>query len=311
MRLEEIAATDDLEVVQEEANIAIAQVERLTRVVDDLLARTRAVGRAPADRLARLGHRRAAARVAAGLRAGPAQRAGARRAGPLRPGRPRSPSRRCSPRCSRTRSPTAAARSTSTPAGRGPSVVVEVSDQGDGVPADDRPAHLRALGHHRRRPGSAWPWRATSPSPTAAGSSSSRPSRRSSRCSSRSPTRSEATEGEARDHRPGCRGLSSRGAPAARCPRGARPWRRRTAGRPRSGTGCRGRGRHRWRDVVSEGRAQVQDVVGQAEAGQRDDHARHVDKHEQAARGPRPPVGGAGRSSPVAKPGDQVARRQR
>ena len=41
MRLEEIAATDDLEVVQEEANIAIAQVERLTRVVDDLMARTR------------------------------------------------------------------------------------------------------------------------------------------------------------------------------------------------------------------------------------------------------------------------------
>jgi signal transduction histidine kinase len=41
MRLEEIAATDDLDVVQEEANIAIAQVERLTRVVDDLMARTR------------------------------------------------------------------------------------------------------------------------------------------------------------------------------------------------------------------------------------------------------------------------------
>lgn len=41
MRLEEIAATDDLEVVQEEANIAIAQVERLTGVVDDLLSRTR------------------------------------------------------------------------------------------------------------------------------------------------------------------------------------------------------------------------------------------------------------------------------
>ena len=36
MRLEEIAATDDLDVVQEEAGIAIAQVERLTRVVDDL-----------------------------------------------------------------------------------------------------------------------------------------------------------------------------------------------------------------------------------------------------------------------------------
>ena len=41
MRLEEISVTDDLEVVQEEAGIAIAQVERLTKVVDDLLSRTR------------------------------------------------------------------------------------------------------------------------------------------------------------------------------------------------------------------------------------------------------------------------------
>jgi signal transduction histidine kinase len=47
MRLEEIAVTDDLEVVQEEANIAIAQVERLTRVVDDLMARTRRGGAEP------------------------------------------------------------------------------------------------------------------------------------------------------------------------------------------------------------------------------------------------------------------------
>ena len=41
MRLEEIASTDDLEVVEEEANIAIDQVERLSRVVDDLMSRTR------------------------------------------------------------------------------------------------------------------------------------------------------------------------------------------------------------------------------------------------------------------------------
>jgi len=41
MRLEEIAVTDDMTVVQEEAGIAIAQVERLTTVVDDLLSRTR------------------------------------------------------------------------------------------------------------------------------------------------------------------------------------------------------------------------------------------------------------------------------
>ena len=36
MRLEEISVTDDLLVVQEEAGIAIAQVERLTKVVDEL-----------------------------------------------------------------------------------------------------------------------------------------------------------------------------------------------------------------------------------------------------------------------------------
>lgn len=41
MRLEEIAVTDDLQVVQEEAGIAIAQVERLTKVVDELLSRSR------------------------------------------------------------------------------------------------------------------------------------------------------------------------------------------------------------------------------------------------------------------------------
>jgi len=41
MRLEEISVTDDLGVVQEEAGIAIAQVERLTTVVDELLSRSR------------------------------------------------------------------------------------------------------------------------------------------------------------------------------------------------------------------------------------------------------------------------------
>jgi len=41
MRLEEIASTDDLTVVEEEATIAIDQVERLSRVVDDLMSRTR------------------------------------------------------------------------------------------------------------------------------------------------------------------------------------------------------------------------------------------------------------------------------
>lgn len=41
MRLEEIAATDDPEVVAEEATIAIGQVERLSKVVDDLMMRAR------------------------------------------------------------------------------------------------------------------------------------------------------------------------------------------------------------------------------------------------------------------------------
>ncbi|MFW5469369.1 sensor histidine kinase [Knoellia sp. CPCC 206435] len=41
MRLDEIASTDDLEVVQEEAQVAIDQVERLSKVVDDLMGRTR------------------------------------------------------------------------------------------------------------------------------------------------------------------------------------------------------------------------------------------------------------------------------
>ncbi len=44
MRLEEISYTEDVEVVHEEANIAISQVERLTRVVDDLLGRNRGAG---------------------------------------------------------------------------------------------------------------------------------------------------------------------------------------------------------------------------------------------------------------------------
>lgn len=41
MRLDEIASTDDLGVIQEEAQVAIDQVERLSRVVDDLMSRSR------------------------------------------------------------------------------------------------------------------------------------------------------------------------------------------------------------------------------------------------------------------------------
>jgi len=44
MRIEEIAATDDREVAHEEAAFALAQVERLSRVVEELLQRTRSRG---------------------------------------------------------------------------------------------------------------------------------------------------------------------------------------------------------------------------------------------------------------------------
>lgn len=47
MRLEEISESADLDVAHEEAGIAIDQVERLTRVVDDLLMRSRRSNDAP------------------------------------------------------------------------------------------------------------------------------------------------------------------------------------------------------------------------------------------------------------------------
>ncbi len=172
MRLEEIGLTDDLDVVREEAGIAIAQVERLTRVVDDLMSRTRrghqdaptpsvsldsiiaALQREwqPAFEQARRsvrvhGQRGPGGQVdagravpgavhAAGELAGPRPWHRRRARPPQRPlGRRRGqrPGRRCRP--------------------------------------DDRPAHLRALGHQRRYGAWASPSPATSPSPTAAGSS--------------------------------------------------------------------------------------------------------------------------------------------
>ncbi len=49
MRLDEIATTEDLEAAREEATIAIDQVERLTKVVDELLARSRTQGEREPD----------------------------------------------------------------------------------------------------------------------------------------------------------------------------------------------------------------------------------------------------------------------
>ena len=47
MRLEEISATDQLDLVRDEARIALNQVERLTQVVDGLLVRARSTRRRP------------------------------------------------------------------------------------------------------------------------------------------------------------------------------------------------------------------------------------------------------------------------
>lgn len=49
MRLEEISETNELHFAQEEAQIGIAQVERLTQVIDELLARSRGTVDTPSD----------------------------------------------------------------------------------------------------------------------------------------------------------------------------------------------------------------------------------------------------------------------
>ena len=207
MRLEEIAATDDLDVVKEEANIAIAQVERLTRVVDDLMARTRAVGEtgpAPSrstrssPRSSGSGSRPSSRPAAASACAASAASSSAR---------PRSRSRRCSRPCWRTRSCH----------GRG-TVDVHARRSGPvGRRRGQRPGRRRARGRSPRTSSSARsPPAAHRPRPRAR----ARP-RRVQRRPARARAgpagdlravplgvraRSEATEGEARDHRPGCRG---------------------------------------------------------------------------------------------------------
>ena len=101
MRLEEIASTDDLSVVEEEATIAIGQVERLSGVVDDLMSRTRSGVDTIPGGLARLGAGRAPAEwqpAFAGVRRS-IHVSGERGSGS---GRRRSPWRRSSPRSSRT-----------------------------------------------------------------------------------------------------------------------------------------------------------------------------------------------------------------
>jgi signal transduction histidine kinase len=138
MRLEEIAATDDLAVVAEESTIAIAQVERLSRVVDDLMSRTRSgVGASPAVSLDSV--------LASLQREWQPAFAGARRsilvsgerglrvrATPVALGQILTTLLENSLSHGRGTVEVAARRS-------GPSVVIEVTDGGDGVPATIAP----------------------------------------------------------------------------------------------------------------------------------------------------------------------------
>ncbi len=193
MRLEEISVSDDVQVVHEEAGIAMEQVERLTRVVDDLLMRSRRSNDAPRPEVS-------LDSVIAALQ---------------REWQPAFEQARRSVRVHGERglvvksTPVALSQVLSTLLenslvhGRGtvemqarrsgPSVVVEVSDQGDGVPAAIAP-HIfeRSVSSGRgRAPGSGWRspviWR----SPTAAVWTSSPHSPCGSPCSCRRPTGAE------------------------------------------------------------------------------------------------------------------------
>ena len=119
MRLDEIASTDDLGVVQEEAQVAIDQVERLSKVVDDLMGRTRVSDPTRPSVsldavLASLQREWQPAFAVVQAEHADPRRARAARAGDARWRWPRS-----SPPSSRTPWPTAAAPSTSRPAGPG------------------------------------------------------------------------------------------------------------------------------------------------------------------------------------------------
>lgn len=138
MRLEEIAATDDLEVVAEEVQIAIAQVERLSKTVDDLMGRTRsAVEASPVVSLDTVlaslqrewqpafAYARRSIRISGdrGLKV---------RAAPVALAQILTTLLENSLQHGRSTVEVSARRS-------GPSVVVEVSDQGDGIPPSIAP----------------------------------------------------------------------------------------------------------------------------------------------------------------------------
>ena len=138
MRLEEIASTDDLSVVEEEATIAIGQVERLSKVVDDLMSRTRSeVDTSPAVSLDSV--------LAALQREWQPAFAGARRS--IHVSGERGLGVRATPTALAQILTTLLENSLHHGGGTveiaarraGPSVVIEVADSGSGVPADIAP----------------------------------------------------------------------------------------------------------------------------------------------------------------------------
>ena len=153
MRLEEIMLATDEPAVSEEARISLEQVERLVRVVDDLLASSRRAqgGTTEAVRLLEVVHqqeeewqptfeangRRLVVEVDRG-------HAGARDARGARPG--------ASPRSSRTRCEHGAGTTTvrSRPGGPSGAVVVEVADEGAGRARRPGAPDLRARGDVRQ-----------------------------------------------------------------------------------------------------------------------------------------------------------------
>ena len=173
MRLEEmIAAADDPEVVREEGAAALAQTERLADVVGQLLGRAR---RASPGGALPAGHRRrdraAGDRVGARRSAGRNRQAGG--GGGEGPVRLHHRPARCAQVIATLLdnalvhgAGTVTIRTSRTPK----SVVVEVRDEGRGVPHELVPRiferkRQRPARRHRPR---AWRWPATSPPPTAA-----------------------------------------------------------------------------------------------------------------------------------------------
>ncbi len=251
MRLEEILNTEDPGIVREEARIAIGQVERLAATVEHLLASSRQSRVATTERVRldevidqqvdewRPAFDAARRRVAvSGLRGLEACATPGGLAQVLATLLENSLAHGAGTVGVRTRL-------------AGGSVVLEVRDEGPGVPAE--------LGHRvfersvsgARAPAWGWPWPATWPRPTGGASSWCRSAPRSSRCSwgrSRSPRRRPLCPG--RPEAAGDRGQAT-GVRRRRPARGAPP-RPRRAGRPiggrtRSGTPCRSPCRRRWR----------------------------------------------------------------